>query len=272
MIDEHQDVHEQQPQEKLAASHEQLSDKAVQNVSKLLSGFSLISSSMASFLLSRLRYLWHRDSAHKVLMIALAFLLIAGLVFGTFATIMLFHLSELFIRNNSVAAFPQQAPPEVTPQGTVDFHPTFPRPGGGQGSTASSLPPMGPTPSLQNTPSITPTVIVQPTPPQQGGQLTLQITSISTQVSNNSFVPVQVAANEPGVTVQLYVTYNVPPGYYSSQAQTTDGSGNATLSWVVSIFTFGRRQTVARVVAIGRDQDGQQASSQVVTVQVVGGF
>jgi hypothetical protein len=271
MIDEHQDVHEQQPQKKLVLPASHASDRIAQNVFKLLSRFSLISFSMPSFLLTRLRYLWHRDSAHKVLMIALAFLLIAGLIFGTFATTMLFHLSELFIRNNSVAAFPQQAPPEVTPQGTVDFHPTFPTPGGGQGSTASSLPPMGPTPSLQNTPSI-PTVIVQPTPPQQGGQLTLQITSISTRVSNNSFVPVQVAANEPGVTVQLYVTYNVPPGYYSSQAQTTDGSGNATLSWVVSVFTFGRRQTVARVTAIGRDQDGQQASSQVVTVQVVGGF
>jgi hypothetical protein len=265
MIDEHQDVDEQL-QEKLAVSDD--STEAVHNVSKPLSRFSHISSSMPSFLLTRLRYLWHRDSAHKVLLITLALLLIIGLIFGTFATIMLLRLSEPFIRNNSVAAFPQNAPPQVTPQGTVDFHPTFPTPGGGQGSTASSLPPMGPTPSLQDTP----TVIVQPTPPQQGSQLTLQITNVPTMVSNNSFVPVQVTANEPDVTVQLYVTYNVAPGYYSSRGQVTDGDGKATLSWVVSVFSFGRRQATAHVVALGRDQNGQQVWSQQVTVQVVGGF
>jgi hypothetical protein len=267
MMDEHQDVREQQPQKNLVASHEQPSDKAVQNVSKPLPRFSLISS-MPLSLLTRLRYLWHRDSAHRVLMIALALLLIAGLIFGTFATSILFRLSELFIRNNSFAAFPQNALAGVTLQGTADFLPTFPTPGGGQGSTASSQPPKWSTPSLQDTPTVT----IQPTPTQQGSQLILQITSIPTQVSNNFIVPVQVTVNEPGVTVQLYVTYNVPPGYYSSREQTTDGDGNATLSWNVSVVTFGRRQAIARVVALGRDQDGQQVWSQQVTVQVVGGY
>lgn len=274
MIDEQQNVDEQeQPSRRLvlSTSPEQPSgpSTAIQKAAMSPPDFPPLSSSMPlSSVLAKLRYLWQRDPAHKVLMIAIAALIIAGLIFGSLVTYMLSQMSELFLQNGRIVTLPQNAPTGVTLQGTVDFHPTFPTPAGGQGSTASSQPPStGPTPSLQNTPTST----LQPTPTQQTGQLSLQISSIPTQVSNNSVAPVQVMANEPDVTVRLYVTYNGFPGFYTSREQLTDGEGNATLSWVVSVFTIGRGQAVARVVVMGQDQNGQQASSQMVTVDIVGG-
>jgi hypothetical protein len=271
MIDEHQDVDEQQPQEKLVlpAYPEQSagSSSAIRKVTKLPTYLSSLFSSLSP--LEKLRYLWHRDSAHRVLIVALALLLVTGLIFGTLVTSLLSQLSVAFITHNvPLTGLPQNAP--TTPQGTIDFHPTFPTPGGGQGSTASSQPPSEPTPALQNTPSITPVPTIQPTPTQQAGQLSLRITSIPSQVINNSVVSVQVTANEPGVAIELYVTYNVPPGFYTSRARVTDGDGNVTLRWAVSVFAIGRRQALAHVVAVGQDQNGQQVSSQEVTVQIVG--
>ena len=271
MIDEQQDASEQ-PQEKLVLpGHADQPSGPTQAVRKIPMPYvpPLSSSKPSLSPVARLKYLWQRDPAYKVMMIATAVLLIAGLIFGTLVTNMLSQWSELVLRNGRVAVLPQQPPTGVTPQGTVDFHPTFPTPGGGQGSTDSSQPPMGPTPALQNTPPpITPTP--QPTATQQGGLLIVQITSIPTQVSNNSIVPVQVTTNEPGILVRLYVSYDVPPNFYASRVQMTDGNGNATLSWIVNVFTFARRRATARVVAVGQDQNGQQVSSQVFTVQIVG--
>src|SRR2546428_6913390 len=274
MIDEQRDVREQAQENLVVPAPVALPSgpsKVVQKVPMPRPYFPpLASSSSLRPSLAKLRYLWRRDPAYKVILVVMAVLLIAGLIFGILATTMLSQMSELFLRNGRMVALPQQAPTGVTPQGTVDFHPTFPTPGGGQGSTDSSQPPMGSTPSLQDTPALTPTLQPTPTPTQQGGQLIIQITSIPTQVSNNSVVPVQVTANEPGVVVRLYVNYNVPPGFYTGGIQVTDGNGDATLSWVVNVFTIDRRPAVAHVVAIGQDQNGQQASSQVFNVEIVG--
>lgn len=275
MIDEQKDTSEQSsPQEELvlsvSADRPSGPSPAVQKAPMALPHFPLLASSSA-FLspLAKLRYLWRHDPAYKVVMIVAAILLIAGLIFGTLATNILFQMSELFLRNGRFVALSQPSPTEVTPQGTVDFHPIFPTPGGGQGSTGSSQPPMESTPSLQDTPAITPTLPPTPTPIQQGGQLTVQITSIPTQVSNNSIVPVQVTTNEPDVFVQLYVSYNVPPGFYSSRTEVTDGNGNATLSWIVNVFSIDKRRAVAHIVAIGQDQNGQRVSSSVFTVEII---
>src|SRR5438105_4258849 len=274
MIDEQRDVREQAQENLVVPAPVALPSgpsKAVQKVPMPRPYFPpLASSSSLRPSLAKLRYLWRRDPAYKVMLVVMAVLLIAGLIFGILATTMLSQMSELFLRNGRIVALPQQAPTGVTPQGTVDFHPTFPTPGGGQGSTDSSQPPMGSTPSLQDTPEITPTLAPTPTPIQQGGQLTIQITSIPTQVSNNSIVPVQVTTNEPDILVQLYVSYNAPPGFYASRTRVTDGNGGATLSWIVNVFIFNKRQTVAHVVAIGQDQNGQRVSSAAFTVQVVG--
>jgi hypothetical protein len=273
MIDEQRDVCEQaQEKSVLLAPADQPSgpSRIVHKVSMPPLYFPPLASSIPlRSPLTKLKYLWQRDPAHKVVMTVTVILLIAGIIFGTLATDILSQLSELFLRNGPIVALPQQAPTGLTPQGTVDFHPIFPTPGGGQGSTESSQPPMGPIPVQQETPAITPTLPPTPTPIQQGGQLTVQITSIPAQVSNNSIVPVQVTTNEPGIFVQLYVSYNVPPGFSSSRTQLTDGNGNATLTWMVNVFSIDKRRTAAHVVALGQDQNGQRVSSSVFTVLIV---
>jgi hypothetical protein len=274
MIDEQRDVREQ-PQENLrmpVAEQPFAPFKKVQKVPIPPPYFPPLDPSRSVLsTLTNLRHFWRRDPASKVMIVVTAVLLIAGLIFGTLATSMLSQLSELFLRNGPIVALPQQAPRGVTPQGTVDFHPTFPTPSGGQGSTDSSQPSMGPTPVVQDTPPTMPTLQPTPTPIQQGGQLIVQITSIPTQVSNHSLVPVQVTTNQSDISVQLYVSYNVPPGFYTSRTQVTDGNGGATLSWIVNVFGFlNRRGANARVVAIGQDQNGQQVSSQVFTVEIFG--
>ena len=46
------------------------------------------------------------------------------------------------------------------------------------------------------------------------------------------------------------------------------GNGNATIPWYVFVFGFGQKNVQATVYAVATDQNGQQARSQVETVQV----
>lgn len=210
--------------------------------------------------LTRLRSLWGRDPAYRVLMIAVAVVLIAGLLLATLAT-------RAFIQNPGLFALggaASQNPGGAAPNGTVDLRPAFPTPGGSGGSTASSQPP-----GQQSTPSLQPTVTSQPSPSPGQGTLTIQITTIPSQVRNYSRVPVGVNASEPNVTVYLLITYNAAPYNGYAGPRTTDGSGNASIPWTVSVYGAGRHYT-AVVVAIARDQQGQQARSQAVTVQISG--
>ena len=149
------------------------------------------------------------------------------------------------------------------PTGTVDLRPTFPPPGGGNGSTSSSQPPAQGTPALQSTPDANPS----PTPNPGGGPLTITVTNIPTQVVNSSVVSVSVNTSLPNITVTLGVYYNVAPYRYVSAPVTTDGNGNAVLSWSVAVIMNGRH-TRAFVFAVAQDQNGQKAQSQAVTVQI----
>ena len=80
----------------------------------------------------------------------------------------------------------------------------------------------------------------------------------------------QVVVNTslPGATVHLQATYNAPPYFYISGTQQSDGNGNVVLTWRVQVAGFARGHIIARVVAIAT-LNGQSASSQVVTVQVI---
>lgn len=207
-------------------------------------------------LLVRLLYFWKKDPAYKVMMIAVVLVLIASLLFVS-------AIGNAFLRNpNSLTSgsnLSSNPPTPVVPTGTVDLRPTFPPPGGGNGSTSSSQPPTQGTPSLQSTADSSPTT-------NPGGGL-LSITNIPNQVANNSVVSVSVNASQPNITVTLLVIYNVPPYRFVSTPVTTDGNGNATLSWSVAVIMFGRHVR-ANVYAVGRDQNGQRVQSQAVTVQI----
>src|SRR5581483_190057 len=99
---------------------------------------------------------------------------------------------------------------------------TFPTPVTGKGSSTSSQPTGSSATSLQ------------PTPDDQG-TLTVQINNIPNAVNNRSQVQVDVQTSEPNVTVQLQVTYDASPFYYTSRGDTTDDNGNATLNWSVRV-------------------------------------
>ena len=207
---------------------------------------------------SKLTYYWRKDPAYKVLIIALAMVVIAGVVFVSLASATVFGN-----QNSSASSLSQNPPPAPKATGTVDLRPTFPNPSGGNGTNQSSQPPLYQTPSL---PSTSPTA--QSSPTQGNGSLTVQITNIPPVVNNGSTVDVGVNASEPGASVLLVIRYTVPPSRATAGPATTDGGGNATISWFVFVYGFKQRTVQATVYAVATDQNGQQARSQVVTVQV----
>ena len=209
--------------------------------------------------LARLIYFWRKDPAYKVLIIAVGLVLIAGLLFFSLVSR---AMNPNFFKLNSTS--PQAPPTAVTPSGTVDLRPAFPSPGGGQGSSTSSQPPAQSTPALQPTVDNTQS---SPTP-GQGGTLTVQITGIPNRVQNGSVVDVGVSTNEANVTVELYVVYSAPPYRDFAGPHMTGDGGNATIPWSVSVYKTGGARAI--VVAIARDQNGQQAQSQPVSVQIAG--
>lgn len=212
---------------------------------------------------AKLRYYWQKDPAYKVLMIAIAMVMVAGLLFVSL-------ISNMLLRNPNFLALGSTTSSltAAVPTGTVDLHPAFPLPSGGSGSTSSSQPPAYSTPILQPTPNATSTV--SPSTPTPGyGPLTVTITSIPVRVSNNSTVTVGVNTSLPNVSVSLVAYYTVPPYRYTSSSTTTNGNGNASLSWSVSLMVFGRH-TQAMVFAVARDQNGQKVQSQIIAVQVNG--
>jgi hypothetical protein len=209
--------------------------------------------------LAKLRYFWQKDPAYKVLVIAVAVILFAGVVFASLIGNALLRNPHFYAVDNTLS---QNAPTAILPTGTVDLRPTFPPPGGGNGSTSSSQPPTQGTPYLPSTPNASPT-----SNPVGGGNLTISITGIPNHVVNNTVVDVSVNTSLPNATVTLFVSYNGPPFRYVSASTTTDGNGDAVLSWSVAVIMYGR-QTRATVIAIARDQNGQRAQSQPVSVQI----
>jgi hypothetical protein len=207
--------------------------------------------------LARLRYLWHKDPAYKVLLIAVVVVLVAGTVFAALIGNALVRNTSFYAANSTTPLAPPKVPATINPR------PTFAPPSGGKGSKSSSLPPAhGPTPDLQTTPDAS----ADPTPAD--GTLTIDITSIPTSVQNFQTVAVKVSASAPNVTVYLSVKYSVSPRKGFAGPAITDDNGNATLNWLVVVYkTSGGR---ASVVAIAKDQNGQQAQSQTVSVHIGG--
>ncbi len=207
---------------------------------------------------ARIAFYWRKDPAYKVLMIAMAMVLLAGIIFVSLASAAFLGNPNFFASSTS-----QTIPKGANPTGTVDLRPTFPAPGGGSGSNQSSQPPM------QQTPAVQPTTVQQSPTPGGGGTLNVQITSIPSSVTNGSVVNVGVNTSEPGVSVLLVIRYSTQGGRSTAGPQITDNNGNATIPWFV-IYGFGKKSVQAFVYAVATDQNGQQAMSQTVTVVIRG--
>jgi hypothetical protein len=210
---------------------------------------------------AKLIYYWRKDPAYKVLIIAMVVVLLAGVAFVSLASAAFIGNANFFTSRSS-----QNPPIGANPTGTVDLRPSFPTPGGGSGSNQSSQPPYQQTPGLQ--PTTNPTSVPSPTP-DNGGTLTVQITDIPSQVANGSRVPVSVNTGEPGASVVLVIRYNVQPYRATAGPQISDSDGNATLSWFVFVLGLRQKSVEATVYAVATDQNGQRATSQAVTVQVL---
>ncbi len=208
-------------------------------------------------LLPRVAFYWRKDPAYKVFMVAVAMTVVASMVFISLASASLFGVS---IPSTSYTPKP---PTNVIPKGTVDLQPGFPKPGGGTGSDQSSQPP----PQSNAVPGATTTA--QPNPTNQpGGPLNVQITNFSPVVVNGSHASVTVSTNQPGVQVFLQISYNVRPYQATGGPQTTDGNGVARIRWTVRV-AASSRGAQATVTAIAVDQNGQQVSSNPVTITIV---
>ncbi len=208
--------------------------------------------------LAKLVYFWRKDPAYKVLMIAVAMVVIAGLLLTTFITSTVLH------GFGAVGSVVQKPVATTQPVGTVDNRPAFPTPGGGDGSTVTSQPPMQSTPILQPT-----TPPIQPTPsPPASGTLSVQIVSIPNHVRNNTSVDVGVSTNEANSSVSLVILYSAFPYRGTAGPVTTDANGSANIRWFVFVNAFSNRGATASVYAVARDQNGQFVRSQPVTVQI----
>jgi hypothetical protein len=209
---------------------------------------------------ARFAFYWHKDPAYKVLMIAMAMVLVAGVIFVSLASAAFLGNSNLFASSYT----PQAVPKGANPTGTVDLRPTFPAPGGGSGTNQqSSQPPMHPTPALQ------PTSTGQPSPTPGGdGTLNVQFTSLPHQIKNGSYVSVGVNTGEANVSVELVIRYSTQGGRPIAGPQTSDSNGNASIPWFVNTFGFGQKNVQAFVYAFAMAPNGQTAKSQTVTVQI----
>jgi len=212
---------------------------------------------------------WRKDPAYKFLFIAIGVVLLASILFVAFAGS---TFSSLFSQSGA-GTTQTNSGGGVPAQGTVDTNPKFPTPGGNTAGTptnqsTTTLP--SPTATTAINPTPTPIPTTQPSPtPTTNPQLTLQITNAPGQVDNNSTVTLNVTSSQPGVQVQLSITYNADPFFKTLGPQTTDNNGNASFQWNVQVRPFSRNQVYARIVATGRNQNGQAVSSQVVTVKIV---
>lgn len=206
-------------------------------------------------LFTRLFQLWRKDPAYMMLSLAIALVVIAALLF---AVLGVHAMTSGGIGNQAWSSAQTQHPVVPTPSGTVDHKPSFPTPVSGKGSSHSSQPGTGPTPSLRPTPTSS-----------DQGTLDVQIVDIPDVVNNQSRVQVEVQTSEPHVEVRLQVTYDAAPFFYSSSARTTSGAGDGTLTWNVRVSSLrGGNNAHASVTVIATDQDGQQATSDPVTVTI----
>lgn len=207
-------------------------------------------------LFTRLLQLWRKDPAYTVLSLAIALVVIASIVFVALG-------AHAFLGNNNGQTWNSamtQHPGAPTPVGAVDNKPSFPTPGSAKGSSASSQPKAGPTPVLQPTATAAP----------DQGTLSVQIVSIPNVVRNNSRVRVVVRTSEPGAIVRLQVTYDTAPFAFASGNHVTDGNGNSAITWTVRVFSINNGNAQATVIAIATDRNGQQATSQPMTVMITG--
>ena len=106
--------------------------------------------------------------------------------------------------------------------------------------------------------------------PAQTSQVTVRVSSVPDPVHNGTTVNVSITTNPGGISIQLVVTYSSWQKGFTSAQQATDGNGQATVSWSISIPPGHLKDAAtATLVAVANDQKGGQVTSSPLQVQVL---
>ncbi len=210
---------------------------------------------------ARLTFLWRSDPAFKVLIIAVATIILSGIVGVALATS---FVANQTAPQSSASQAASAAKPTTATSAAPTSVPT---------AVPTTVPAATPIPTQASNANVPTTVQPTATPTtatvNMTGPLTLQITSVPGQVQNDTTVAVTVQASQPGISVKLTGIYTAAPGFFTTGSHTTDANGTVTISWHVKVqdFGFGGNTIVARITAVAQTQT-QVVSSQTVTVQI----
>jgi hypothetical protein len=98
----------------------------------------------------------------------------------------------------------------------------------------------------------------------------VQVSSVPDPVHNGTTVNVSITTNPGGISIQLVVTYSSWQKGFTSPQQATDGNGQVTVSWSISIPPGHLKDAAtATLVAVANDQKGGQITSSPLQVQVL---
>ena len=205
-------------------------------------------------LLTRTMQRWRTELAFRLLSAAVALAIVSALI----VTVLVAHAVTTGTSSPDWTPAMVQHPAATAPANSTNLKPTFPTPVTGKGSSTSSQPTGHSATSLQPTPAS-----------DDQGTLDVQITNIPDVVNNRSTVQIDVQTSEPNIDVQLQITYNAAPFYYTSRGDTTDDQGNASLNWNVRVRSLSNGNNAqATVIVVATDHHGQQATSQPMTVEI----
>lgn len=209
----------------------------------------------------KIAQLWRADPAYKVLSIAIATVLVSGIVLAI-------ALSGIG-RPASTGIEPDPTNPNGQNTGAVTQTATNAQPTATVTAqpTATQPPTATPAPTATPVPTQPPTATSVPTQPPTG-PLQITITSIPDKVGNNTSVQV-IVKTQPDVQVSLSITYeNAPPFFQQVQGPVSGPDGQATVTWDVSVQPLTGRTVKATVTAIAVANDGQQDTSEPEDVEI----
>lgn len=213
----------------------------------------------------RLKAIWQKDSAHRVLLASIAAVILSIVICVVLVSAMMLSqlghstsntTASLRGTTGKLASTPNPGTPTANHKSVV-LNPT-PTPTAAL-PTATPVPPT-PTPTPAAVPSPTPTVT------KKTGR-SVQITSIPRVVSNGQNVDVTVSA-PVGSSVTLNITYNMAPFQSSAGPQTVGENGTAVLTWYAHVVNPQGGNATATITASATDQDGNTTNSASVQVKI----
>lgn len=192
-------------------------------------------------------------SAHKVAILAFALVVL----FGSIGTALAFNAST---QSNTPTNKGKTATIIVTNSTPGTATPGTP--------VSKAATPIGVRGTLSSLPQATATNSNVQQPATTNGDLTLQLAWYPQSANNNTTVPITILASQPNTQVQLIVTYEAPPGFYSTSLTDANHDGVAILQWHIRVFSRRHNGVIARMIAVARNDQGNIARSQIVTIMI----